>query len=177
MTVKEKVASFVKAGPHSLDEWKDFILKVPSVRIKTQDFKGSVLLINFDGSGQWFKPDEWLANYQASILDRSVQELRRMANTFEKADMRQHLLERLPEEVSKGLIYPDQDSSLSQSVLLVAWISIFGVFRSSMDTFVHNEQQIVELACRLLSRYDTNLTEESVRDTLRRALQVGSMSQ
>jgi hypothetical protein len=168
MTIKEKVAKFIKAGPHTLDEWKDFILTVPSVRIKTQDFKSSVLLINFDGSGQWFKPQEWLANYQANILDRTVQELNRMANVFEKADMCQHLVERLPREVSSS-IFPDSKLS-SERAMAVAWTSVFGAFRSSIEAFTHGEQQIAELACKLLSRYDVDLTNEDVFRILRRTL-------
>lgn len=168
MTIKERVASFIKAGPHSMDEWRDFILKVPSVRIKTQDFKGSVLLINFDGSGQWFKPEEWLANYQASILDRTVQEIKRMANTFEKADMRQHLLERLPSEVA-NLLFPNT-KLMFERAMTVAWASVFGAFHSSHAIFTSGEQQMAELACKLLSRYEVDLTEEDVHGILGRAL-------
>jgi len=65
---------------NSLDFWRVAQGTFPSVRVKTTDARGSVVVIQLADRGQWMKPREWAFNHQASVRQRTFDELRRYLN-------------------------------------------------------------------------------------------------
>lgn len=74
MVKKAVLAKFIKQGPHSLSEWHDFLPSVTGLRVKGVGSQGAVL-ISLDDSG-WYRPTDWVSNYQQSIRERLDQELK-----------------------------------------------------------------------------------------------------
>jgi hypothetical protein len=82
MTQKEALAQFIGANPRaSLEDWIEFQVMHPFIRIKTVGPKNEVH-INLEGKSGYLRPRDWLRNYRAEIQVRLEQELDRAINVL-----------------------------------------------------------------------------------------------
>lgn len=77
---------------NSIDFWRAAQSAFPSVRFKTADARGKVIMIQLSDRGQWMKPGEWALNHQASIRERMINELRRYLNLVGPAGLENDVL-------------------------------------------------------------------------------------
>lgn len=75
LTANERLASYILQGPHTHREWTEFQRTLPHLMIK--EVSSETVLICTDGKG-WFKPMDWLGNYQNQMIQRYLAERRRL---------------------------------------------------------------------------------------------------
>lgn len=75
LTANERLASYILQGPHTHREWTEFQRTLPHLMIK--EVSSETVLICTDGKG-WFKPMDWLGNYQNQMIQRYLAEKRRL---------------------------------------------------------------------------------------------------
>lgn len=70
---KDEFARMILSGQlKSYTDYSDAMTKFPSLRVKTIDANGRVVVVQFTGKGDWMKPLEWANNHVASLRARYI---------------------------------------------------------------------------------------------------------
>lgn len=121
-SLREKLASFIMEGKHTILEWTTFQKQMPNLQLKTVSH-GEVL-ISFSNEG-FERPDVWLGNFQARCIERFEAE-------------RKKLLIVLPKERQNDILYANFEEEVSERILTKFW--------KLLEDYDYSEKSELELA-------------------------------
>lgn len=100
-SLREKLASFIMEGTHTILEWTTFQKQMPNLQLKTVSH-GEVL-ISFNNEG-FERPEIWLGNFQARCIERFETEKKK-------------LLIVLPKERQNEILYTNLEGDFAREVI------------------------------------------------------------